>query len=212
VKLFLDSCRADEVREASAAYLLDGVTMNPSLLARERVALDQVIETVCELSPGPVSVPVRAEATDAIVDEGRALAARHERIVIKIPIHPAGLRAIARLHREGIRTHATLCCSPAQALLAARAGADWVSPLVGRVDESGGAGLEVVSHILEIYDNYEFDTQVMVASLRTAAQVQDAARLGVDAVTVSRRLLGELVEHPVTARVHEEFVQAWKKI
>jgi len=212
MKIFLDSANPGEVRTLVAQYAIDGITMNPGLLAREKVRLETVLATLCELSPGPVSVPVRAVEADAIVAEGRALAAHSDRITIKIPIHAAGLRAIAKLHSEGIRTHATVCCSANQGLLAARAGADYVSPLVGRLDETGVSGMDLVAQLIEIYDQYDYDTQIMVASLRTTTHVQEAALLGVDAVTLPRRLLEELAQHPLSDRVHEEFLAAWKRL
>jgi len=212
MKIFLDSANPDEVRAVIAQYAIDGVTMNPGLLAREKVRLASVLPLICELVPGPVSAPVRATEADAIVAEGRAFAEQSERILVKIPIHAAGLKAMAKLHAEGIRTHATVCCSANQALLAARAGADYVSPLVGRLEETGVSGMDLVAQIIEIYDHYDYDTQIMVASLRTTTHVQEAALLGVDAVTLSRRLLEDLAQHPLADRVNEEFLAAWKRI
>lgn len=212
MKIFLDSANPDEVRAVAAQFAIDGVTMNPGLLAREKVRLEDVLAAICERSPGPVSAPVRAADADGIVTEGRALAELSERIVVKIPIHAAGLKAMAKLHSEGIRTHATVCCTANQGLLAARAGADFVSPLVGRLEGAGVSGMDLVAQILEIYDQYDYDTQVMVASLRTTTHVQDAALLGVDAVTLPRRLLEELAQHPLSDRIHEEFLAAWKRI
>lgn len=212
MKIFLDSANPAEVRAVVAQYTIDGITLNPGLLAREKVRLETVLAALCELSPGPVSAPVRAVEADAIVAEGRTLAAQSDRITVKIPIHAAGLKAIAKLHSEGIRTHATVCCSANQALLAARAGADFVSPLVGRLEETGVSGMDLVAQIIEIYDQYDYDTQIMVASLRTTTHVQEAALLGVDAVTLPRRLLEELAQHPLSDRVNEEFLAAWKRL
>ncbi len=212
MKMFLDSANVDDVRALAAAGAIDGVTMNPALLARDKVILEDVLAMICELAGGPVSAPVRANEWEAIVREGRALAKVHERVVVKIPIHADGLRAIAKLHAEGIRTHATLCCSANHGLLAARAGADFVSPIVGRLEETGVSGLEVVAQMIEIYDNYEFDTQIMVASVRTPTHVQEAALLGADAVTMPRRLFEAIAHHPLAERVQSEFLAAWKRL
>lgn len=211
MKLFLDSADIEDVRTAVQLGFVDGVTMNPSLLARCGVRLEDVLPQICALLDGPVSAPVRATETEAIVVEGRRWARVHDNVVVKIPIDEAGLGAMARLHSEGIRIHATLCCSTGQALLAARCGADWLSPVVGRLDESGVPGLETVSHILEIYDNYEFDTQVMVASVRSTQHVQEAARLGTDACTLSLDLLRELAHHPLSQTLKNGFLADWER-
>jgi len=192
--------------------LVDGLTTNPSLLARARVVPEEFLAAVSELVPGPVSFPVRSVETDDIVREGRALAAAHERLVVKIPITPAGLRAIARLHGEGVRTHATLCCTASQALLAARSGADFVSPLVGRLEERGEPGLELVSQIVDIYDNYEYDTQIIAASIQKLQYVHEVARLGADGVTVPKPLFDALFRHPLTDSMQETFLAEWKRI
>jgi transaldolase len=210
MKIFLDSANLDEIRSAVAAGSIDGLTTNPSLLAREHVDLDSFLAAVCEIVPGPVSAPVRATDPEAIVSEARTLARRHDRLIAKIPITTAGLQAMARLHGEGIRTHATLCCSAAQALLAARAGAHFVSPLVGRLEEHGEAGLEIVSQIVDIYDNYDYDTQIVVASIKKPQHVLEAARLGADGVTVPKRLLDELVRHPLTDSIQRAFLADWE--
>jgi transaldolase len=212
MKLFLDSANLDEIRAAVAHGSIDGITTNPVLLARERVVLEEFLPVACGLVAGPVSAPVRSEECDAIVREGRELAKLHDGVAVKIGIDLEGLRAIAKLHAEGIRTHATLCCSANQALLAARAGADFVSPLVGRVDAAGGKGLELVSQIIDIYDNYDFDTQILVASLRTPSDILESARLGADGITAPRALLEELARHPLSESVQAEFRAEWKRI
>ncbi len=212
MKLLLDSANLDEVRAALALGFLDGVTTNPSLLASAGARLDEFIAGACALVDGPVCVPARGVETDAIVAEGRRLAGLHDHVVVKIPIHPSGLRALAKLHSEGVRTHATLCCTANQALLAARCGADFVSPLVARIEETGAKGFEVVSQILEIYDQFDFDTQVMVASVRTPAQVQEAAVLGADACTMSLAVLRQLVHHPLTESLNERFLADWDRV
>jgi transaldolase len=169
---------------------------------------------VGELGPqlkGTLSIPVRAETAEAIVEEGRALAARDERVVVKVALHREGLRAIARLRAEGIRTHATLVCSANQALLAAKCGAYYVSPFVGKVEEQGVSGSDLVARIIDIYDNYEFETQVVVASVRHPQHVQEAAVLGADACTMSWAILQELVHHPLTDALYASYRAAWNR-
>jgi transaldolase len=211
VKLLVDSASLDDVRAARALGILDGVTTNPSLLARSGVRLDDFLASVCELVDGPVCVPARGIEADAIVAEGRRLASLHDNVVIKISIQSNGLIALAKLHSEGVRTHATLCCTANQALLAARAGADFVSPVVARLEDTGANGFEVVAQILEIYDHYDFDTQVMVASVRTPLHVQEAAVLGADACTMPLAVLRQLVEHPLTTSMQERFNADWER-
>jgi transaldolase len=211
MKLFLDSADWNDIEPVLAASAIDGVTMNPSLLARSNADRRELVAAITARLDGPVCVPARGTDAEALVRDARELAKLHESVVVKIALDPVGLPALARLHSEGIRTHATLCCSVNQALLAARAGADWVSPIVGRLDESGASGMELVAQIIDVYDNYDYDTQIMVASLRTADQVQQSALLGADAVTVGRTLFEELVRHPLTARIQDEFQSAWKR-
>jgi len=211
VQLFLDSANLDEIRAAVELGYVDGVTTNPALLATQSRPLDQLVEDICALVPGPVCVPVRHERDAEIVKEARALAELHERVIVKIPIHEDGLRAMSRLHSEGIRTHATLCCSAAQALLAAKCGAYYVSPFMARLDAIGSSGAEVVEQILEIYDNYECDTRVMVASVRNTLQVQDAAILGVDGCTISWSAMRELSRHPLSDTLQEKYMADWPR-
>jgi transaldolase len=211
MKLFLDSANLGEIRAVLDAASIDGLTTNPTLIAREAVVLEEFVPAACALVQGPVSVPVRSTTADEMVLEGRTLAALHDDVVVKIGIDPAGLRAMTKLHSEGIRTHATLCSSAAQALLAARAGAYFVSPLLGRLEDCGVAALDLVAQIIEIYDNYEFDTQIMVASVRSVWHVQEAARLGADAATLPRALLDALARHPLTDILQERFQADWKR-
>jgi transaldolase len=211
MKLFLDSADLEDIRAAVAAGWIDGVTMNPALLARAGAARAALVPEVAALVDGPVCVPARGADVEALVQDGRELARLHDAVVVKLGIDAVGLRALARLHSEGIRTHATLCCSVNQALLAARAGADFVSPIVGRLDEAGTPGMELVAQIIDVYDNYDYDTQILVASLRAPDQVQQSALLGADAVTVGRALYEQMLQHPLTARIQEEFLSAWKR-
>jgi transaldolase len=204
LQLFLDSARLDEIRAACESGFLDGVTTNPALLAQASADIEVLVREACALVPGPICVPVRGEKASDMVQEARGLAELDDRVIVKIPINEEGLRAMARLHSEGIRTHATLCYTPAQALLAAKCGAYFVSPFVARLNASGFNGNEVVAQILEIYDNYEFDTRVMVASIRTTLQVQEAAVLGVDGATVSWSVFQELHRHPLSDTLNEK--------
>jgi transaldolase len=198
MKFFLDTARLDEVEAAASLGFVDGVTTNAALLAEARVDAAEFVPEACTRMRGTLSVPVRGDDADAIVEAASALAQLDDRVLIKIPVHAEGLRAMSRLRGVGVRTHATLCCSANQALLAAKCGAYYVSPLVGRVEEWGGSGAELVGQIIEVFDNYEFETQVMVASVRSAAHVQDAALLGADACTLPWSVLQDLSRHPQT--------------
>ncbi len=198
MKLFLDSARIDEIEHAATCGFVDGVTTNPELLARIETPVEELVPRICERMRGTVSVPASGDDADALVRSGRALAALDDRVLVKLPVHDEGLRALSRLRSLGVRTHATWVYTPNQALLAARCGAFYVSPFVGRVEESGGSGTDLVAQILEIFDNYELETQVMVASVRNPMHVQEAALLGADACTLSWELLQSLSRHPRT--------------
>ncbi|MFQ5599363.1 MAG: transaldolase family protein [Candidatus Krumholzibacteriia bacterium] len=211
MKLFIDSADLDEIRAAAALGVLDGVTTNPGLLAACDVPVAELVPEICSIVDGPVSVPVRGDNRERIVEAGRAAARLHDNVVIKVPLHGDGLGAMSRLRSEGIRTHATLCCSASQALLAARCGAWFVSPFVGRVDALGASGTELVAQIVDIYDNYEFDTQIMVASVRSVMHVQESALLGADACTMPLAVLEELVRHPLTETLHAEYLADWTR-
>lgn len=198
MKFFLDTGRVEEVEAASTLGFVDGVTTNAALLGAAEVDTAAFVRDVCARTRGTLSMPVPGRDADTIVEAGRTLAQLDDRVLIKIPVHAEGLRAMSRLRSEGTRTHATLCCSANQALLAAKCGAYYVSPFVGRVEEWGGSGADLVAQIIEVLDNYEFETQVMVASVRSALHVQDAALLGADACTLSWSLMQELTRHPQT--------------
>jgi transaldolase len=210
VKLFIDSANPEEVRAAVATGMIDGVTTNPKLLV-SAPAPSELVPELCALVRGPVSLPVRGGTTDEIVEAGLALSRLHDRVVVKVPVHAAGLRAISRLRSDGVRTHATLCCSPNQALLAAKCGAYFVSPFVGRSEDLGGSGTELVAQVIEIFDNYEFETQVMVASIRNPIHVQESALLGADACTMSWPVLQSLFHHPLTDLLDAEQRDAWSR-
>jgi transaldolase len=198
MKLFIDTGDIAEVREAAALGVIDGVTTNPTLLAKAGRPIETAIREICEAVSGPVSAEVLATTKAAMVEEGRELARIHDNVVVKLPLTEEGLGATRILNHQGIRTNVTLCFSPAQALLAAKAGATYVSPFVGRLDDVGQDGMELIEEILGIYQNYDFETQVLVASVRHPLHVVQAARLGADVATLPLKVLRTLLRHPLT--------------
>ncbi len=212
MRLFVDSADVREIAELAEWGIVDGVTTNPTLVAKTGRPLFEVLAEICRLVPGPVSAEVAATDTEGMVAEGRRLAGVAPNIVVKLPLTPAGLAACRRLVAEGIRTNVTLCFSPAQALLAARAGATFVSPFVGRLDDIGHDGTAVVREIVEIYRNDpEAKTQVLAASLRHVRHVVEAAKAGADAATAPPAVLRQLVRHPLTDIGLERFLEDWRR-
>jgi len=209
VKIFLDTANLDEIREL--ADLIDGVTTNPTLVAREGRPFRDLLMEICRLVPGPVSAEVTALDVEGMVRQARELAEVADNVVIKIPMGLAGVRATKRLAAEGIATNVTLVFSPAQALWAAKAGATYVSPFVGRIDDRAGDGMELVAQILEIYENYGFTTQVIVASVRHVRHVLEAALLGAPIATVPYRVVRQLFDHPLTDLGIERFLADWER-
>jgi transaldolase len=214
MKFFIDTANIDEIREAASLGILDGVTTNPTLLAREKGKGDfkEILKQICEIVQGPVSAEVVGEDADTMVEEGRKLAGLHEHIVIKIPLVREGLKAVGRLGREGVRTHATLIFSPNQALLAAKAGATFISPFVGRLDDVTHYGMDLISQIVQIYENYDFETEVMVSSVRNPLHVLEAALLGADIVTVPLKVIEQMMKHPLTDVGVSKFMDDWRKL
>ena len=218
MKLFIDTGNLEEIREAAGWGLIDGVTTNPSLLAKELGKegapgrFEEVIAEICRLIAGPVSAEVTSELAPAMVEAARRLAASHEHVVVKVPMTLEGLKAVGRLSAEGIRTNVTLVFSATQALLAAKAGASYVSPFVGRIDERSGDGMEVVAEILQILGNYEFPTELIVASVRHPRHVLEAALLGAEIATVPYRVLRALFEHPLTDLGLAAFRADWEAV
>jgi transaldolase len=212
MKLFLDTADPAQVAEGAKSGLIEGVTTNPTLLARVGASPREGILQLCELVDGPISAEAVSETTDPLVEEARALSAIHANVVVKIPVTPAGLRAVRILGEEGIRTNVTLCFSVNQALLAAKAGASFVSPFVGRLDDAGHDGMEVVREIIAVYDNYGFPTEVIVASVRSTLHVREAAFAGADIATVPYAIFKKLYEHPLTKLGIERFLEDWKKL
>ncbi|HPC84625.1 MAG TPA: fructose-6-phosphate aldolase [Thermoanaerobaculaceae bacterium] len=198
MKLFIDTANVAEISEAASWGILDGVTTNPSLVAREGRTYRDLVAEICRIVPGPVSAEVLATEADAMEREGRELASIAENVVVKLPITKDGLRVCSRFAEEGIPTNLTLCFSPAQALLVAKAGATYVSPFVGRLDDIGHDGMQLVREMVQIYDAYEFATQVLVASVRHPQHVVEAALAGADVATVPFKVLEQLFHHPLT--------------
>ena len=206
MKLFIDTANVAEITEAASWGILDGVTTNPSLVAKEGHAYHELVAEVCRLVPGPVSAEVIATDAEGMEREGRELAGIAENVVVKLPITRDGIKVCARFSEEGIATNLTLCFSPAQALLVAKAGATYVSPFVGRLDDIGHDGMQLVREIVQIYDAYEFPTQVLVASVRHPQHVVEGALAGADVATVPFKVLEQLFQHPLTASGLQRFI------
>ncbi|MEM9194463.1 MAG: fructose-6-phosphate aldolase [Myxococcota bacterium] len=198
MKIFIDSADVAEIRDAAEMGVIDGVTTNPSLVAKVGRRLEDVIVDICEIVDGPISAEVIATDTDGILKEGRELAKLHPNIVVKVPLIADGLRAVRVFTDEGIKTNVTLCFSPTQAMLAAKAGATYISPFIGRVDDVSGEGMEVVEQIVQIYANYEFETQVLAASIRHPMHVVNAALIGAHVATIPLKVIHQLLKHPLT--------------
>jgi transaldolase len=206
MQLFLDTANVAQIREAARWGVLDGVTTNPSLVAREKRPFHEVVREICGIVDGPVSAETVSLEAAAIVAEGRVLAKIHDRVVVKVPIMKEGLAATKALAAEGIRVNMTLVFSPAQVLLAAKAGAAYISPFVGRLDDAGQTGMEMVEQSLEILCNYDYAAQVIVASVRSPLHVTQAAMLGAHIATVPFAILEQLVRHPLTDTGIEKFL------
>ena len=198
MKFFLDTASVTEIREALSLGVLDGVTTNPSLVAREGRGFRETVEEILEIVPGPVSIEVVAIEYEAILAEGREIAAMASNAVVKIPLIAEGLKATRTLSEEGVQINNTLCFSPLQALLSAKAGATYVSPFVGRLDDRAQDGMEVIRDIRTIYDNYGFVTQILVASVRHPVHILESARIGADVVTVPFSVFDGMIGHPLT--------------
>jgi transaldolase len=215
MKIFLDSADLGEVRRSVEAGLIDGMTTNPTLLARaagEQGNPREILAEICRLVDGPISAEVVGTETDAMLREGRELARIADNIVVKVPLTEAGLRACRGFAAESIPVNVTLCFSPTQALLAAKAGASYISPFVGRIDDVSGDGMELIRQIVEIYSNYEFGTEVLVASVRHPGHVVESALIGADAATMPAKVLHQLLKHPLTDLGLEAFLADWAKL
>lgn len=211
MKFYLDTANLDELRQGAAWGVVDGVTTNPSLIAKERVPMAEQVRRICEIVNGPVSAEVVATDYEGMVREGRQNAALHPNIVVKCPLTRAGIQACSTLTKEGIRVNVTLCFSPGQALLAAKAGAWCVSPFIGRLDDLGLEGIQVIRDICRIYTNYGFSTQVLAASLRSPLHVVQAAEAGAHIGTMPFKVLDQLFNHPLTDKGLDQFLKDYAK-
>jgi transaldolase len=212
MKIFLDTANLEELRTGAGWGIVDGVTTNPTLIAKEGKPFEEQIRRICEIIDGDVSAEVVATEADQMVEQGRALARIHPNVVVKCPVTRDGIRATAALAKEGLRVNVTLCFSPGQALLAAKAGAYIVSPFVGRLDDIGQLGMELVRDILAIYRNYGFKTQVLAASLRSPLHVVEAARAGAHIATMPFKALDMLFNHPLTDKGLDQFLKDYRKV
>lgn len=212
MKFFIDTADLKEIREAAAMGLVDGVTTNPSLVSKTGRKFRDVLLEICDLVKGPVSAEVTGVKYDDIMKEARELAALRSNIVVKIPLIPEGLKAVRTCTDEGIKTNVTLCFTATQALLAAKAGASYISPFVGRLDDISTDGMQVVAEILEIYENYGYTTEVLVASVRSPMHVHQAARMGAHVATCPLSVLLQLSKHPLTDSGLAKFLSDWEKV
>jgi transaldolase len=211
VKFFIDTANIAEIREAASMGMLDGVTTNPSLVAKEKKDFRKLLEEICSIVDGPISAEVISLDYDGMMKEARDLAAIHKNIVVKLPLIRDGLKAVRALNGEGIKSNVTLCFSANQALLAAKAGAYFISPFIGRLDDVGQNGMDLIGQIVTIYRNYGFTTEVLVASVRHPLHVIDAAMIGADICTMPFKVLDQLIKHPLTDIGIERFLADWKK-
>ncbi|MPY87729.1 MAG: fructose-6-phosphate aldolase [Luteitalea sp.] len=211
MKLFIDTGSLKDIEKLVPIGIIDGITTNPSLLAKEEEDHRQILKRICDLVRGPVSAEVVATDAEGMVREGRDLAAIDEHIVVKVPFGPEGLKACGRLRADGHRVNVTLVFSAAQALLAAKVGASYVSPFVGRVDDIASDGMRLIEEIVEIFDNYDFATEVLVASARSPMHVVQAARMGADICTCPATVIEALFKHPLTDIGLERFLKDWEK-
>jgi transaldolase len=209
MKFFLDTANVKEIQEAASLGLLDGVTTNPSLVAKEGRSFKEMLVEICNIVDGPISAEVVSLEADAMVKEGKGLAKIHKNIVVKVPLIAEGLKATKRLAAEGIKVNVTLCFSPTQALLAAKAGAWCVSPFIGRLDDISSNGMELIRQILTIYRNYDYKTQVLVASVRHPQHVVEAALAGGHICTMPFSIFQQMVKHPLTDSGLKKFLADW---
>jgi transaldolase len=211
MKFFIDTANIDEIKKAHALGMVDGVTTNPSLIAKEKRPFEELLREICELVDGPVNGEVVSVDAEGMVEEGKKLAAFHANIVVKIPMTTEGLKAVKILSSEGIRTNVTLTFSATQALMAAKAGAAYVSPFVGRLDDISQVGMDLVGDIMNIYGNYGYETEVIVASIRNPIHLLEAALIGADIATLPFKVIDQLAKHPLTDIGMEKFLADWEK-
>lgn len=211
MKIFIDTANLNEIKEANAMGLLDGVTTNPSLVAKEGKEFRQLLDEIVKIVDGPISAEVISTDYEGMVKEGRELAKIHKNIVVKVPLIKEGLKAVKTFTAEGIKTNVTLCFSASQAVLAAKAGASYISPFVGRLDDISADGMELISQIVQIYNNYAFNTEVLVASVRHPLHFVDACLIGADVCTIPFKVIESLFNHPLTDIGLQKFLADHKK-
>lgn len=212
MKFFIDTANIEEIRQAASLGLLDGVTTNPTLVARENRNFRELITEICSIVDGPISAEVVSLDTEGMVKEAFSLAEIHKNITIKLPMTLDGLKACRRLTNDGVKTNMTLVFSPMQAILAAKAGATFVSPFIGRLDDISTSGMDLIEQIVTIYDNYGFTTEVLVASVRHPMHVVEAALIGADVITMPFKVINQLVKHPLTNKGIDMFIKDWEKV
>lgn len=212
MKIFLDTANIEHIREANSWGVVDGVTTNPTLIAKEGRNFEEVVKEICEIVDGPISAEVVSEDAEGMLKEARDLADIHDNIVIKVPVTPEGLKATKALSKEGIKTNMTLVFSSNQALLAAKAGATYVSPFIGRLDDQGQVGMEVVRETVAVFENYDFKTEIIVASVRHPLHVLEAALAGAHIATVPFGVLKKMITHSLTDVGIRKFLQDYEKI
>lgn len=211
MKFFIDTANLEQIKQGVAMGMVDGVTTNPSLIAKEDKSFEEILKDIVAVVDGPISAEVVGLTAEKMVEEGKALAAMSDNIVVKIPMIIEGIKAVKQLTALGIKTNVTLIFSAAQALLAAKAGASYVSPFVGRLDDIGTPGMDVVSDIINIFDNYGMDTEVIVASVRSPQHVMESAAIGADIATIPLKVIEQLAKHPLTDLGIAQFLSDWEK-
>ena len=211
MKFFIDTANIKEIKQGVEMGMVDGVTTNPSLIAKENKPFEEIITEICQIVDGPISAEVVSLDTEGMVGEARKLAAINDNIVVKVPMTTEGIKAVRRLAAEGIKTNVTLVFSAAQALLAAKAGATYVSPFVGRLDDIGVSGMDLIQDIMTVFSNYGYQSEVIVASIRSPQHVLDAALIGADIATIPFKVIAQLAKHPLTDLGIEQFLADWDK-
>lgn len=212
MKFFIDTANINEIKEAEAMGFLDGVTTNPSLVAREGKDFKELLNEILKIVDGPISAEVVALDYDGMMKEAKELAAIHKNIVVKIPLTKEGIKAVKSLSDLGIKTNVTLCFSASQALLAAKAGASYISPFVGRLDDISAVGMDLIEQIAQIYDNYDYQTEIIVASIRSPLHIVESAMIGADIATVPFKVIEQLFKHPLTDNGIDKFLSDWNKM
>jgi transaldolase len=212
MKFFIDTANLADIREAASLGIIDGVTTNPTLLSKEKGSYKELLKEICSIVQGPVSAEVVSLEAEGMLKEGKELCKIADNIIIKVPCVREGIKALGMFKREGIQTNATLCFSANQGLVVAKAGATYVSPFVGRIDDVGNPGMEIVRELIQIFNNYSFSTQIIVSSIRHPQHVYDAALLGADVATIPFKVLEQLIRHPLTDAGVQSFLADWAKV